>query len=83
VVEVGPVKFSRKEKTFPFYALFQERGFKAVGRKRRGPGRQIPGKHFLRRAGEQTYGQVEAIFARRVFQSFAEAQAAGDAAGLV
>jgi hypothetical protein len=83
VVEVGPVKFRRNDRNFPFYALFQERGFKAVGRKRRGPGRQIAGKHFLKRAGEQTFSQVESIFARRMFQKFAEIQAAGEAAGLV
>jgi hypothetical protein len=83
VVEVGPVKFSKREKNFPFYALFQERGFKAVGRKRHGRGRQIAGKHFLKRAGEQTFSQVEAIFARRMFQKFAEIQADVEAAGLV
>jgi len=76
-VEVGPVKFRRNEKNFPFYGFFQERGYRTRDR------RQVPGKHFLRRAGEQTYGQVEAIFARHVFAKFAEVQAAGEAAGLV
>jgi hypothetical protein len=81
VVEVGPVKFSKKEKNFPFYALFQERGFKAVGRKRHGRGRQIAGKHFLKRAGEKTFSQVESIFARRMFEKFDEIQR--EAAGLL
>ena len=46
------VKANRRESAGedPFYYRFQERGFTAVGRRRGGQGRKIPGKHFLKNA---------------------------------
>lgn len=85
-VAVGPLKASKNDKSFPFYGRFQELGWKATGRAKRRTAknpRSIPGKHFLRQAGTQSYAQVEQIFARRVFDGLSEIQAAGVEAGIV
>jgi HK97 gp10 family phage protein len=85
-ITVGPVRFSKREKNFPFYGKFQELGWKATGRATRKSAknpRAIPGKHFLRNAGTQNFTRAEQIFAARVFKGFAEVQSAGEAAGLV
>jgi hypothetical protein len=85
-VGVSPVRLSKKEKLFPFYGRFQEMGWKATGRATRKSAKRytvIAGKHFLRSAGQRTAGQVEKIFAARIFQRFAEIQSAGESAGIV
>lgn len=83
-LDVTPAKMSKAG--FPFYGLFQERGWKATGRANKRTAtnpRQIPGKHFLERAGKQNFASAERIFAARVFQRFGEIQEAGVAAGIV
>ena len=85
-VAVGPLRFSKSDKLFPFYGRFQETGWRATGRASRRTAknpRQIPGKHFLRNAGAQNIGRAEQIFAERLFKGLAEIQEAGEAAGLV
>lgn len=82
-LQVTPARV--KSAGFPFYGLFQERGWKATGRRKRGTAKNprfIPGKHFLERAGKQNFAAAERIFAARVFQRFAQIQEAGGAAGL-
>lgn len=84
-VDVGPARFGKGDKLFPFWGRFQEHGWRAMGRASRKTvkhWRAIPGKHFLRRAGEQNFSRVERIFSERVFRGLAEIQAAGEAAGL-
>lgn len=86
VVMVGPVRFSRSDKRFPFYGLFQEKGWKATGRATRKTAKSprfIPGKRFLQRGGEQGFSRAEQIFARKVIADFEAVQAAGEAAGIV
>jgi len=85
-VAIGPVRLSKKEKAFPYYGLFQEKGWKATGRATRRTAtnpKQKPGKHYLRRAGEAHWKQTEQIFATRLFREFEAIQEAGIAAGLV
>lgn len=85
-VGVGPVRFSKGDKLFPFYGRFQELGWKATGRATRRTAknpRLIPGKHFLRSAGAQNFARAEQIFAARLFAGLAEIQDAGEAAGIV
>lgn len=49
---VKVVKANRRElrREDPFYYRFQELGFTAVGRRRGGAGRKVPGRHFLEQA---------------------------------
>jgi hypothetical protein len=97
-VGIGPVRFSKNEKRFPFWGLFQEKGWwltthtpearrnlsirqvrsLGMGSKRasRRRIRFIPGKHFLKRAGEANADRAHKIFAARIFQKFAELGAA-------
>jgi HK97 gp10 family phage protein len=85
-VDVGPLRLSKNDRRFPFYARFQELGWRATGRATRKTARnprQIPGKHFLRKAGEQNFSRTQNIFAERLFKGFAEIQSAGEAAGIV
>lgn len=86
VVLVGPARLSRGDKRFPFYGLFQEKGWHATGRATRKTAKSprfIPGKRFLQRGGEQGFQAAERIFARRVTENFAAIQSAGEAAGIV
>lgn len=48
----------------PFYYKFQERGFTAVGRRKGGTGKKIPGKHFLRSALENNESDVVEAFTK-------------------
>ena len=43
----------------------------------------IPGKHFLKRAGETAFPRIQTIFAERVFRGLAEIQRSGESAGIV
>lgn len=86
VVLVGPAKFSKNEKQFPFYGLFQEKGWKATGRATRKTAknpRLILGKHFIQKGGKIGFSAAEKIFASRVLAGFEEIQSAGEAAGIV
>lgn len=85
-VNISAVKLSKKEKLFPFYGLFQEKGWYATGRAKRKNAKNprfIPGKHFLKTAGESQFKAAERIFSTRVIASLEEIQSAGEAAGLV
>lgn len=85
-VAVGPLRFSKGDKLFPFYGRFQELGWKATGRATRKTAknpRLIQGKHFVRNAGAQNYARVERIFAAKLFASLSEIQSAGVAAGII
>lgn len=85
-VAVTPVRYGKREKNYPFYGRFQELGWKATGRANRKTAknpRLIPGKHFLREAGQANFAAAERIFAAKVFAGFAELQSAGEAAGIV
>lgn len=85
-VNVGPVKFRKNEKAFPFWGLFQEKGWRAMGRANRKTFKRytrMPGKHFLRKAGEQNFNRAQDIFAERVFNGLAEIQQAGETAGII
>jgi Bacteriophage protein of unknown function (DUF646). len=85
-VDIGPIRFGKSDKSFPFYGRFQELGWKATGRATRKTAkhpRQISGKHFLRNAGQQNFARAESIFAARIFAGFAEIQSAGEELGLV
>ncbi|MGE0187647.1 MAG: HK97-gp10 family putative phage morphogenesis protein [Hyphomonadaceae bacterium] len=48
----------------PFYYKFQELGFTAVGRRKGGTGKKIPGKHFLRSAIENNSSDIVEAFTK-------------------
>lgn len=81
-VDIGPIQYSKRDKDFPFWARWQEKGWKATGRAKRGSAkssRQIPGKFFLRSAAQSNIGQAFQIWSARVIQGFQEADRAGSA----
>lgn len=85
-VDIGPARFGKRDKRFPYWGIMQERGFFATGRATRKTtkgARFIEGKHFLKKAGESTFTRTEKIFAERVFRGLQEIQSAGESAGLV
>lgn len=85
-VYVTPARVGRSAKGLPMHGLFQEKGWRATGRATRANARsprQIPGKNFLRNAGERNFRAAEQIYARRFFAGLREVQSAGVAAGIV
>ena len=79
---IGPIQYSKRDKDFPYWARFQELGWKATGRAKRGSAkssRQIPGKFFLRSAAQSHIGQTFQIWSARVIQFFEQIDRAGSA----
>jgi len=78
-LRIGPLFLSRAEKTGPFYAKFQEKGWQATGRARRSKAKRrtpVPGLHFLRNAALAHTAQAFTVFKARLIQKFEADQGA-------